>query len=128
MSLIAPTLESFFTDRLVKQQHASPATIGPYRDSLRMLLTYAQEHTGKTPARLDWADLDETLIGGFLDSLETERHNSPRTRNLRLTGQLLLPTAPRTRSNVPTRPGNTTQTLRTGAGVVPHRRGDRRAR
>ncbi len=28
MSLIAPTLESFFTDRLVKQQHASPATIG----------------------------------------------------------------------------------------------------
>ncbi|CCM64819.1 MAG: tyrosine-type recombinase/integrase [Candidatus Microthrix parvicella] len=85
MSLIAPTLESFFTDRLVKQQHASPATIGSYRDSLRMLLTYAQEHTGKTPARLDWADLDETLIGGFLDSLETERHNSPRTRNLRLT-------------------------------------------
>ena len=58
MSLIAPTLESFFTDRLVKQQHASPATIGSYRDSLRMLLTYAQEHTGKTPARLDWADLD----------------------------------------------------------------------
>ncbi|MFZ2605739.1 MAG: integrase, partial [Candidatus Microthrix parvicella] len=64
MSLIAPTLESFFTDRLVKQQHASPATIGSYRDSLRMLLTYAQEHTGKTPARLDWADLDETMISG----------------------------------------------------------------
>ena len=34
-----------------------------------------QEHTGKTPARLDWADLDETMISGFLDSLETERLN-----------------------------------------------------
>ena len=85
MSLLAPTLEYFFTDRLVKQQRVSPATIASYRDSLRMLLTYAQEHTGKTPARLDWADLDETMISGFLDSLETERLNSPRTRNLRLT-------------------------------------------
>ena len=34
MTLIAPTLQAFFSDRLVKQLHASPRTIGSYRDTL----------------------------------------------------------------------------------------------
>jgi len=41
--------------------------------------------TGKPPCQLDWDDLDTEMISAFLDQLETERHNSPRTRNLRLT-------------------------------------------
>jgi site-specific recombinase XerD len=85
MTLVAPTLQAFFTDRLTRQLQASPRTIASYRDTLRLLLCFIQERTGKQPAKLDWDDLDETLISAFLDHLETDRHNTPRTRNLRLT-------------------------------------------
>jgi site-specific recombinase XerD len=85
MSLVAPTLESFFTDRLARQRRASPRTIGSYRDALRLLLVFVRDRTGRAPAKLDWADLDAEIISAFLDHLEAERHNSARTRNLRLT-------------------------------------------
>lgn len=85
MSLIAPTLQSFFVDRLARQRQASPRTIASYRDSLRMLVVFVHERTGKQPAALDWNDLTAETISDFLDHLETERGNSPRTRNLRLT-------------------------------------------
>jgi site-specific recombinase XerD len=85
MTLIAPTLQAFFTDRLLQQRQASPQTIASYRDTLRLLLTYVHQRTGKTPARFGWDDLDATTISAFLNHLEDERHNSIRTRNLRLT-------------------------------------------
>jgi site-specific recombinase XerD len=85
MTLIAPTLQAFFTDRLTQQRQASPRTIAAYRDALRLLLGFVHEHTGKLPADLDWDDLDATTITGFLNYLETERKNSIRTRNVRLT-------------------------------------------
>src|SRR6266516_7917220 len=85
MSSIAATLQGFFTERLVSQRRASPRTITSYRDSLKLLLAFAQQRTGKTPNALDWADLDTELITAFLDHLETVRHNHTRTRNLRLT-------------------------------------------
>jgi site-specific recombinase XerD len=85
MSLVAATLQSFFTDRLTRQRQASPRTIASYRDSLRMLVVYAHDRTGKSPCTLDWEDLDTEMICAFLDHLETDRGNSPRTRNLRLT-------------------------------------------
>jgi len=85
MTLIAPTLQAFFTDRLTQQRQASPRTIAAYRDTLRLLLTFVHSQTGTTPAHLDWADLDATMISAFLNYLESERHNSTRTRNVRLT-------------------------------------------
>jgi site-specific recombinase XerD len=85
MTLVAPTLQAFFTDRLTRQLQASPRTIASYRDTLRLLLVYVHETTGKQPSALDWDDLDEPLITAFLDHLEHDRHNSIRSRNLRLT-------------------------------------------
>jgi len=85
MSLIAPTLQSFFTDRLAKQRRASARTIASYRDSLRLLVVFVHDRTGKPPCSIDWDDLDVEMIGAFLNHLEAERDNSPRTRNLRLT-------------------------------------------
>src|SRR3954452_8187043 len=85
MTLIAPTLQAWFTDRLTRQLQASPRTIASYRDTLRLLLGYVRDTTGKQPSSLDWDDLDEPLIARFLVHLEHERHRSPRTRNLRLT-------------------------------------------
>jgi site-specific recombinase XerD len=85
MTLIAPTLQAFFTDRLTTQRQASPRTIAAYRDTLRLLLGFAHRQTGKLPARLDWEDLHATMISAFLHHLERERGNSIRTRNVRLT-------------------------------------------
>lgn len=85
MTLLAPTLQAFFTERLIKQRDVSPRTIASYRDTLRLLLCFVQDSTGRAPSQLDWDDLDEPVITAFLQHLEHERHNSPRTRNLRLT-------------------------------------------
>jgi integrase/recombinase XerD len=84
MTLLAPTLEMFFTERLMTQRQASPHTITGYRDTMRLLLAFASERAGRPPSRLDIADLDVRLISAFLDHLEHERGNSPNTRNLRL--------------------------------------------
>jgi integrase/recombinase XerD len=84
MTGLAPTLQGFFTDRLIHQRRASDHTIAAYRDTLRMLLTYASRQAGTPPCRLDLADLDAPLISGFLDHLEAVRGNSVRTRNARL--------------------------------------------
>ena len=84
MSLLAPTMEGFFTERLIGQRRASPNTIASYRDTFRLLLTFAQQHTAKPPSELNLADVDAVLVGRFLDHLEYVRHNSVRTRNNRL--------------------------------------------
>ena len=84
MSPLAPTLQLFFTERLIKQRQASPATIISYRRTFGLLLRFVQNRTGKAPSALDWADLDVEVISTFLEHLETERHNSARSRNTRL--------------------------------------------
>ncbi|MHB8506559.1 MAG: tyrosine-type recombinase/integrase [Acidimicrobiales bacterium] len=84
MTALAPTLETYFTERLVHQRQASPNTVAAYRDAWRLLLGFAHERTGKQPFQLDIADLDAPFIAAFLQHLETERHNSARTRNARL--------------------------------------------
>jgi len=84
MSALAPTLEAFFTGRLVNEKGVSPNTIAAYRDTLRLLLCFAQKRTGKQPSKLEIDDLDAPLITAFLDHLEHDRGNSPRTRNARL--------------------------------------------
>jgi site-specific recombinase XerD len=84
MSQLAPTLQAFFTDRLITQRDASPRTVAAYRDTFRLLLSFAQRQTGKQPCELDLSDLDAPLIGAFLTHLEHDRGNSPRTRNARL--------------------------------------------
>ena len=77
-------LQSFFTQRLFRQRHASGHTIAGYRDAFRLLLRYAAERLGKTPSNLLLEDLDASFIGQFLDHLERDRGNSARTRNARL--------------------------------------------
>lgn len=84
MSTLAPILESFFTDRLNRQLHASAHTVRAYRDTFRLLLQFAEQRTGKQPSQLDLADLDAALITEFLDHLEHERGNTVRTRNARM--------------------------------------------
>jgi site-specific recombinase XerD len=84
MSALAPTLQAFFSERLMNQREASAHTVEAYRDSFRLLLAFACRRTAKAPSALDFEDLDAALIGAFLEHLERERGNSARTRNCRL--------------------------------------------
>lgn len=84
MTTLAPLLESFFTDRLNRQLHASPHTVRSYRDTFRLLVTFAEHRIGKTPSELDLADLDAGMVSAFLHHLEVDRKNTVRTRNARM--------------------------------------------
>ena len=84
MSALAPLLQGFFTDKLLRQRQASPNTVAAYRDTCRLLLEFAWRRTGIQPTQLDLSDLDASLITAFLQHLETERANTVTTRNARL--------------------------------------------
>jgi integrase/recombinase XerD len=84
MTLIAPALQGFFTDRLIGQRNASPHTVAAYRDTFRLLLSFASHHAGTPASLLHLDDLGPTVIAAFLDHLEVERGNSAATRNARL--------------------------------------------
>ena len=81
---LAPLLQTFFTERLMKQRKATPNTIESYSTSFELLLCFAHEELNKAPSKLLFEDLDAPFISRFLDHLESERGNTPRTRNLRL--------------------------------------------
>lgn len=84
MTPVAPVLQAFFTDRLITQRHASPHTISGYRDTFRLLISFAADKTGTKPSALDIDDWDAPTIAAFLDHLEHDRGSQPRTRNWRL--------------------------------------------
>ena len=84
MSMLAPTLEAFFTQRLMAQKNASPNTIASYRDCFRLLLGFVHDRTGKAPSGLGIDDLDAPMIAAFLDHLEHERGTTISSRNTRL--------------------------------------------
>jgi site-specific recombinase XerD len=84
MTSVAPLLETFFLDRLLKQQRASPHTIAAYRDTFRLLLGFLELRLQKPPWEMLITDLGAPLIADFLDSLEKDRKNTIRTRNARL--------------------------------------------
>jgi site-specific recombinase XerC len=65
MSALAPTLQAFFTDRLVRQRQASPHTLAAYRDTMRLLVRFASARRGVAPSKLEIDDLDATVISAF---------------------------------------------------------------
>jgi site-specific recombinase XerD len=83
MTRLAPLLEAFFLERLMRQRRASEHTLAAYRDTFRLLLRFAQQRLRTAPSDLELGALDATLIAAFLDHLERDRHNSVRTRNAR---------------------------------------------
>jgi integrase/recombinase XerD len=84
MTVLAPSMQGYFTDRLIGQRRASPNTIAAYRHTFQLLLRFATDHISTPPSALDISDLDAPLIAAFLDHLEHERHNTIATRNNRL--------------------------------------------
>lgn len=83
-SNLPPLLQRFFTDRLCTQMEASPNTIAGYRDTFRLLLSFASQLQSKAPVKLRIEDLDAALVGDFLVHVEKVRRNCARSRNTRL--------------------------------------------
>ncbi len=81
---LAPLLEAFFTERLMRQREASPNTVESYSTAFKLLLDFAHQQLKKAPSKLLLEDLDAPFICRFLDHLESDRGNTPRTRNVRL--------------------------------------------
>ena len=54
MSTLAPTLQAFFTQRLVAQRRASPNTVAAYRDTFRLLLGFASAELGRSRLSSAW--------------------------------------------------------------------------
>ena len=77
-------IQRFFQEYLMQQRSVSPATIGAYRDTFRLLLKFLQAKSRKAPSDLPLNILTVELVLGFLDHLEQTRGNLVRTRNARL--------------------------------------------
>lgn len=70
-----------FMDQAVRQRSPRKNTLAWYRDTFRLLLSFAKKHLGNVPPSLDVIDIDAMLVIAFLDDLETYRSVSVRTRN-----------------------------------------------
>jgi site-specific recombinase XerD len=84
MIKVAPLIESFFLERLIKEKHASINTINSYKDTFRLLLQFTAKKLKKVPSDVLIKDWHSTFISSFLSYLEKERENSILTRNTRL--------------------------------------------
>ena len=78
-------VQEFFTEYLTMQRALSPRTVACYRDAITLFLRFAAPHLGKAPTSIRLTDISSELILKYLAHLEHDRHNSVRSRNLRLT-------------------------------------------
>lgn len=84
MTALAPHLSAFFNERLHFERCASAHTCDSYAYAFKLLLDFASQRLKTTPSRLELERLDAPLVLAFLQHLETTRHNSAGTRNVRL--------------------------------------------
>ena len=82
----AVCLQRFLTSHLAGLRGCSPNTIASYRDTFKLLIVFFGDVRSIPPDRLTLDHIDAAAITGFLDWLETGRHNSISTRNQRLAG------------------------------------------
>jgi site-specific recombinase XerD len=81
---LAQALARFFQEYLPAQRGMSLHTIRSYRDAVLLLLRFAAQETHQRLETLGLADFAPERVHRFLKHLETQRHNSITTRNLRL--------------------------------------------
>jgi site-specific recombinase XerD len=85
MTPLAPLVTAFFRTNLAVEKGVSKNTIASYSYAFKFLCRYVSDQLGKSPSKLSLEDLDARMIRDFLEHLERDCANTPRTRNLRLT-------------------------------------------
>lgn len=81
---LARALRGFFADYLPRVRGTSRHTVHSYRDAFMLLLNFLAARRSRSVVDLDFPDLAPDDILGFLEYLETDRHNGATTRNARL--------------------------------------------
>jgi site-specific recombinase XerD len=84
MNVLAAQLQTYFTVFARSQRDLSEHTIGAYRDTWRLFLTFLAASTGTRVEQLDLGHVTAENVDAFLTYLEHERGNSVATRNARL--------------------------------------------
>src|SRR5215471_5118157 len=84
MTSLAPHMEAFLREHLVRHRGNSPHTCDSYAYSFQSLFEFASQKLKVAPSALMLEQLDASLISSFLEYLETTRGNSAETRNIRL--------------------------------------------
>lgn len=79
MTPIAPHITAFLRERLT-----SDHTRAAYAYAFQLLFTFASGRLGVAPSDLAFEHLDAPLVLAFLEHIQQERRNGPRTRNARL--------------------------------------------
>lgn len=81
---LSPSIHQFFDHYLPDIKGMSRHTIKSYRDTFKLLLPFAAKYYNIKIGSLRLDHLTVELIIAFLDELQDERNNLPKTRNLRL--------------------------------------------
>jgi site-specific recombinase XerD len=76
----------FFIDYLAGQKGLRPTSIHSYRDAVRLFLSFVSADARRPISQVQIEDLTFERVLGFLQHLETTRHNHVATRNQRLAG------------------------------------------
>jgi integrase/recombinase XerD len=84
MTALAPHLGLFLREHLPHERRASEQTCETYAYAFQLLVCFAARRLHTQPSALEIEQLDAALVLAFLEHLERERHNSPKTRNARL--------------------------------------------
>ena len=65
-SNLAALIERYFTERLMRHRNVSPNTIASYRDTFRLLFSFAQTRLHKPPSDLALNDLDAPVLSWMI--------------------------------------------------------------
>ena len=84
MNSLATHLSAFLREYLPRERRTSPHTTETYAYAFELLVCFAAKRFSCPPSQLELTQFDAKLILEFLEHLEGDRGNTPRTRNARL--------------------------------------------
>ena len=84
MTALAPHLSTYLLEHLPRDRGASRHTVDSYAYSFQLLVCFAAKRLRVRPCEIQVEQLGGELILDFLDHIESDRANTPRTRNARL--------------------------------------------
>jgi site-specific recombinase XerD len=84
MTLLAPSLQAYFTTYAHDQRDLSPNTIASYRDAWKLLIKHIAATQHVTASTITWEMINPQVVAQFLQQCDL-RGNTPKTRNQRLT-------------------------------------------
>lgn len=84
MTPIAPHITAFLQHRLPVERRASPHTCDSYAYAFQLLFSFLSDRLRIRPSALTLEQIDAPAVVEFLNHLESNRGNTPSSRNVRL--------------------------------------------